>query len=111
MKESKINFTIKLDKDNIPEQIFWEATDKPEESISETTAVSISLWDQLQKNTMRIDLWNKEMPVNEMKRFLIDCIGGLGQSALSATGDEFFAQEVDALCEKLVSHVQEQEKE
>jgi gliding motility-associated protein GldC len=54
---------------------------------------------------MRIDLWSKDMPVEEMNRFHIDCIGGLAQSILTSTGDEFMASEINALCERLVIHL------
>ena len=107
MKKSTIQFTIHLDDDNTPEKIEWDATDKPEEGFSETKAISIALWDQLQKNTMRIDLWAKDMPVDDMKRFYIDCIGGLSQSVLTSTGDEHMAAEMDALCDRLATHVRE----
>lgn len=103
MKKSTINFTIELDQNNIPDRILWEATDKPDPGLSESKAISIALWDHTQKNTLRIDLWTKEMPIDEMKRFYIDCIGGLAQSALTATGDEYMANEVNALCERLVA--------
>lgn len=106
MKKSVIQFTIDLDEKNIPEKIVWEATDKPEE-LTETKSISLSLWDHTQKNTLRIDLWTKDMPVDEMKRFYVDCIGGLAQSALSATGDEYMAEEMNALCERFVKHLQE----
>lgn len=105
MKKSTINFTIELDQNNVPDRILWEATDKPDPGLSESKAISIALWDHTQKNTLRIDLWTKEMPVDEMKRFYIDCIGGLAQSALTATGDEFMANEVNALCERLVANL------
>ncbi len=106
MKMSTIQFNIQLDDNNIPEKIEWEATDKPEPGRSETKSISISLWDQHQQNTMRIDLWAKDMPVNEMKKFYVDCIGGLGQSVLSSTQDEFMAQEINALCDRLGKYVQ-----
>lgn len=105
MKKSNINFTVELDEKNIPDRIFWNATEKPDPGISETKSVSIALWDHRQKNTLRIDLWTKDMPVEEMKRFFIDCIGGLGQSILTSTGDEFMAAETHALCERLVKHL------
>lgn len=105
MKKSTINFTIELDQNNIPDRILWEATDKPDPGLSESKAISIALWDHTQKNTLRIDLWTKEMPIDEMKRFYIDCIGGLAQSALTATGDEFMANEVNNLCERLVANL------
>jgi gliding motility-associated protein GldC len=110
MKKSNINFTVELDAQNVPDKIFWEATDKPDPELSETKAICIALWDHLQKNTLRIDLWAKDMPVDDMKRFYIDCLGGLGQSILSATGDEFMANETQALCEKLVNHVKNEKQ-
>jgi gliding motility-associated protein GldC len=105
MKKSEINFTIDLDSNNVPQKIQWHASDKPESAPTETKSISISLWDQQQKNTLRIDLWTNDMPVEEMKRFYIDCLGGLGQSILSSTGDEYMANETNALCERLVKHI------
>lgn len=105
MKKSTINFTVELDQNDVPDRILWEATDKPDPGLSESKAISIALWDHTQKNTLRIDLWTKDMPVDEMRRFYIDCIGGLAQSALTATGDEFMANEVNALCERLVANL------
>jgi gliding motility-associated protein GldC len=105
MKNSEIRFSIELDQKNVPEKIQWDATDKPDPGLTDTKAISIALWDHKQKNTLRIDLWTKDMPVDEMKRFYIECLGGLAQSALSATGDEFMASEINALCDRLVEHV------
>ncbi len=104
MKQSTIQFKIDLDEKNVPERIIWDASDNPEE-LSETKSISLSLWDHQQKNTLRIDLWTKDMPVDEMKRFYIDCLGGLAQSALTSTGDEFMANEINTLCERLVKHI------
>ncbi len=105
MKKSNINFSIQLDDNNVPEKIQWDATEKPEPGPSETKSISVALWDHKDKNTLRIDLWTKDMPVLEMKRFYIDCIGGIAQSILSSTGDEFMSNEAQALCERLVEHV------
>ncbi len=110
MRKTEINFQIELDNKNIPEKIQWDATDKPDSTPGDTKAISVAIWDHMQKNTLRIDLWAKDMPVNEMKRFYIECLGGLAQSALSATGDEFLANEMNALCDKLVEHVRNDQK-
>ncbi len=110
MKKSTIQFTVHLDDTNTPEKIEWDATDKPEPGLTETKSISISLWDHMQKNTMRIDLWAKDMPVDEMKRFYIDSIGGLAQSVLTSTGDERMSAEMNALCERLAQYVKESEK-
>lgn len=108
MKKSSINFKIDLDKDNVPEKILWEATDKGTPGFEETKSISLSLWDPVQKNTMRIDLWTKDMPIDDMKRFYIDCLGGLSQSVLNSTGDEFMASETNALAEKLAEYLKKQ---
>jgi len=105
MKTSSIQFNINLDNNNVPDKIEWDANDKPEGGLTETKAISISVWDHEQKNTLRIDLWTKDMPVADMKRFYIEAIGGMSQSVLRATGDEFMAREMDALCEKLVEYL------
>ena len=108
MTKSEIKFTIDLDDNNIPEKISWGATDQGTK-IMETKAISLSLWDPSQENTMRIDLWTKEMPVEEMKRFTVDCLGGLAQTVLNSTADEFMASEINALCEKLVEHIKKEQ--
>lgn len=108
MKKSTINFTVELDQNNIPERILWDATEKPDPGLTDTKSISLALWDHSQKNTLRIDLWTKDMPVDDMKKFHIDCLGGLAQSILTATGDEFMANELHALCERFVEHVKSQ---
>lgn len=108
MKKSAIEFSILLDDNNVPERITWDATDKPADTPAETKSISVSLWDSKQKNTMRIDLWTKDMPVDEMKRFYIENIGGIAQSVLTSTGDEQMANEINALCDRLVELVRTQ---
>ncbi|MBL7864907.1 MAG: gliding motility protein GldC [Cyclobacteriaceae bacterium] len=110
MKKSTIQFTVHLDDSNTPEKIEWDAADKPDPGFSETKSISIALWDHVQKNTMRIDLWTKDMPVDEMKRFYIDCIGGLSQSVLTSTGDEKMAAEMNTLCDRLAQLVRDSER-
>jgi gliding motility-associated protein GldC len=111
MPTSEIKFQINLDEERIPENITWDATEKPADANSDTSAINISIWDPALRNTMRIDLWTKEMPVDEMKRFYIDCLGGMAQSILNSTGDEFMSQEINTLCEKLVEHLRNEESQ
>ncbi|MBW3546473.1 MAG: gliding motility protein GldC [Bacteroidetes bacterium] len=111
MKKSRIHFEIELDDQNVPDRIYWDATDKEDDGINQTRSISISVWDHFQHNTLRIDLWTKEMSVDDQKRFYIDCIGGLSQSILTATGDEYMAGEIDALCTKFIDHVRKEQEE
>ncbi len=110
MKDSEIKLKIKLDKDSIPEKITWDATDKDVPGEEETKAFNLAIWDHNTMSTLRIDLWNKEMPMDEMKRFYIDCLGGLSQSLLNSTGDEFMSTAMNRLCDKLIKHMEEENK-
>lgn len=110
MSNSKIVFDIELDKENIPEKITWSATDNPQgETPVETKAVSIALWDQADKHSLRIDLWSKDMPVDEMKKFYIECIAGLGDGIKRSTNDEKMALQIHEFCKKLVDQIKEEE--
>lgn len=107
MEKSKIEFEIALDEERIPETITWNATEQTKGSET-TKSISLSLWDHNEKNTLRIDLWTKDMAVDEMKRFYIDSLGGMAQSILNATGDEFMSQKINELCELFVEHVKKE---
>ena len=102
--KSEIIFEIELDDEKVPKSIKWNATDKHGD-LEETNSISVTLWDHEQQNTMRIDLWTKEMQHHEMKRFYIDSLGGMAQGILNSTGDQFMADEINQLCEKLAEHV------
>jgi gliding motility-associated protein GldC len=110
MKKSEIKIIVELDDKHIPEKILWEATDGPSDRLQATDAISIAIWDHVQLNTMRMDLWTKEMPTLEMKRFFIETLGGMADSIVNATGDEKMAQIMRACCQDLVVHVREEEE-
>lgn len=105
MKRTEIHFSVELDDHNIPDKIFWLATDNnPEEKIFETKGIAISIWDHESKNTLKLDLWNKEMQTDEMKKFCIETLVGMGETLRTATGDEFMATEIANLAIKLRKH-------
>ncbi|GAA4823891.1 gliding motility protein GldC [Algivirga pacifica] len=108
-KEREIRIKVELDEQNIPEKIFWAAQDSEQAGFSETRAFNLSLWDHINKETLRIGLWGKEMDVDEMKFFAIDTIGDLSQMIATATGDEKMAKEMVMLCRKLTEHVKEEQ--
>src|SRR5690606_18583223 len=110
MKNSEINFKIQLDEKNIPKIIEWDATDKEREGLESTNGISINVWDNLNNSTLKIDLWTDQMSVSEMKRFYIDILGGMAQSILNSTGDTYMSEETKGLCDRLVKHVNEENK-
>lgn len=87
---SKIDFTIELDENRVPEKIHWSAPDggvKNEESKS----VMLSVWDPKAKEALRIDLWTKDMPVEEMKVFFYQTLTAMADTFQRATNDEKMA--------------------
>jgi gliding motility-associated protein GldC len=105
MKKSEIRIQVELDKDQVPERIQWDADDKDTPGFMEANAIALAIWDHVNRNTLRIDLWTKEMAVDEMKLFYIDTLGGLAQSILNSTGDEYMAGETNDLCDRLVNYL------
>jgi len=65
-KTSEIKFFVTLDENKVPEKIEWEATDAGINGRKECSSVMISLWDKEEKGTLAIDLWTKEMIVDDM---------------------------------------------
>mgnify|MGYP006449309805 CR=1 FL=1 len=93
-KKSKINFTVALDENHVPEKIEWSATDTGEEAVKNAKAMIISLWDAEENNTLRIDLWTKDMMLDEMKHFFYQSIITMSDTYERATNDKAIAKEM-----------------
>jgi gliding motility-associated protein GldC len=92
MKQSEIKFTVSLDDNNLPQKIDWSATDGG--VTSESNAIMLSVWDTAEKNTLRIDLWTREMKVDEMKKFYHQTLMSMSDSLERATGDKDAAKDM-----------------
>ena len=68
-KKSQIKINVQLDDNNIPEKLFGSSDGG--QDLSECKAAFLSFWDNKSKDTLRIDLWTKEMRTDEMKYFFI----------------------------------------
>src|SRR3954464_7830209 len=86
MKTSEIKFKVTVDENNLPTHIEWDAPDSGEKSSCKS--MMVALWDEKENNTLRIDLWTKDMSVDEMKKFYIQNILTLTDTYLKATADE-----------------------
>ena len=85
--KSEINFSISLDSNCVPENISWSAQDGG--IVQESTkAIMLNIWDSTAKESLKIDLWTKDMPVDEMKQFFHQTLVAMSDTYLRATGDE-----------------------
>jgi gliding motility-associated protein GldC len=69
MKKSTITVDVYLDEHKIPEKIEWQAADSAVPEKEKAKALLMALWDGADKTAMRIDLWTKDMMVDEMADF------------------------------------------
>jgi gliding motility-associated protein GldC len=98
MKKAEIKLTIDLDDDNVPETILWESTDAKTKEALPVKSLMLALWDHNYKNTLRIDLWTKDMPIDEMKRFFYETLQTMGDSFLRATGETNIVEDLRDYC-------------
>ena len=96
MKTSEINFKVTLDENNLPLNIMWEANEAGEKSSCKS--VMITLWDAKESNTLRIDLWTKDMLVDEMKIFFHQTLLSMADTLKRATGEEKIAEDMKDFC-------------
>lgn len=69
MSKSTITIDVHTDNNRIPDSIAWSATDTSIENAQKAKAMMISFWDGAEKAALRIDLWTKDMMVDEMADF------------------------------------------
>ena len=88
MNQSSIKIDVLLDPDKIPEQIHWQASDSTADMMQKAKAMSIAFWDGADKTALRIDLWTKDMMVDEMADFYYQMLLGMADSFKRATRQE-----------------------
>ena len=69
MHQSDIHIKVMLDPNKIPEKIIWNASDSTAADVQQAKAMCLAFWDAADKSAMRIDLWTKDMMVDEMGDF------------------------------------------
>lgn len=85
-KTSQIQLKVGLDKDKVPVKIDWQAQDGPNGGKSSAAkAFLLSIFDKDSRDTLKMDLWTKDMQVNEMDRFFFQTLRGLADTYFKAT--------------------------
>lgn len=85
MRQSTITIDVTLDEKNIPDQILWKATDSTADAGQKARAMMLSFWDGADKSALRMDLWTKEMMVDEMADFYYQTLMTMADSFSRAT--------------------------
>jgi len=97
-QRKEINITIELDKENIPENIIWNATDDPGGEEAQCRAMILSLWDHAKKDTLRLDLWTRKMTVDEMKIFFHQTLVTMADTLERSIDDDRISGDMRDFC-------------
>ncbi|PIE48502.1 MAG: gliding motility protein GldC [Flavobacteriales bacterium] len=84
---SEVLFKVHLDENRIPETIEWSAQDGGITN-AEAKAFLVSVWDSASNETLKMDLWTKDMPLQDMKMFFYQTFLSLSDTFYKATQDD-----------------------
>jgi gliding motility-associated protein GldC len=99
MKSSEIKFTVSLDENKIPTTIQWEAADSGVQGLHDAKAAMLTVWDGKTKTSLRIDLWTKDMLIDEMKQFFYESMMTMSETYDKATNDARMAGKIKRFAE------------
>lgn len=91
MHQSTITVQVELDEQKIPQTMRWSASDSTATEAQDARAMMLSFWDPADKTALRIDLWTKDMMVDEMADFFYQNLMGMGDTYMRATQDKAIA--------------------
>ncbi|SNZ00837.1 gliding motility protein GldC [Flagellimonas pacifica] len=95
---SEIKLTVGLDENRVPEELNWSAQDGGIEN-EEAKAMMLSVWDSKSRESLKIDLWTKDMPVDEMKIFFHQTLVTMADTFMKATQDEKMTATMKDFCD------------
>lgn len=106
-KVKEISIKVELDVNNLPETIKWSASDSPKKEAMEAKCMMLSFWDKNESNTLKIDLWVKDMPVEEMHTHYLQTLMSLTESYFKATGNKEIRNKMLNFCQDVAQNIRE----
>jgi gliding motility-associated protein GldC len=101
-RKTAITLDVTLDANQTPENMHWSAPDGGVKQ-QPMEAFFFSTWDKESQESARIDLWTKEMPVDQMQVFVHQTLVGIRESYLRATEDAQMAEAMQQFCDFFAS--------
>jgi gliding motility-associated protein GldC len=111
MKTSTITIEIGLDENKVPQQIGWNATDSTADIMQQAKSMMVAFWDGADKTAMRIDLWTKEMMIDEMADFYYQTLMGMADTYLRATQQQQLSDDMKNFAREFYRKFRETQKE
>ncbi len=104
---STISIDVQLDENRIPEQIFWKASDSTADMEQQAKAMLLAFWDGADKSALRIDLWTKDMMVDEMADFYYQVFMTMADSFQRATNQPQLTADVKSFAKEFMKRFKE----
>jgi len=95
--------------DRVPESISWNASDTSAERAQKAKAMMLSFWDGSEKSALRIDLWTKDMMVDEMADFFYQTMMTMADSYGRATKQDETVDEMKKFAKNFYSKFKSQQ--
>ncbi len=95
---SEITLRVGLDENRVPEELNWSAEDGGIDNEA-AKAMMLSVWDSKNKESLKIDLWTKDMPVDEMKIFFHQTLVTMADTFMKATQDKKMTATMKDFCD------------
>ena len=95
--ESEIKIKVGLDENRVPEELNWSAQDGGVDEES-AKAMMLSVWDHKNRESLKIDLWTKDMPLDDMKMFFYQTLLTMSDTLNKATQDEKMSASMKDFC-------------
>lgn len=100
MEKSTIQIDVMLGPDKIPQQINWNASGSSAKRETKAKAMCLAFWDAADKSALRIDLWTKDMMMDEMADFYYQMLMTMADTFNRATRQQELADEMKKVCQR-----------
>ncbi|MDA0939864.1 MAG: gliding motility protein GldC [Bacteroidetes bacterium] len=104
MSTSRITIDVTTDENHVPVAMEWTAEDGGIQN-QNASAMALSMWNPKEFAAMRMDLWTKDMSVEEMRSFVVQTMMTLADTYERATSDKDHAQAIRGFTEELAKRI------
>jgi gliding motility-associated protein GldC len=109
MEKSTIKIDVTLDDQKMPEQISWSATGSSSEGERNAKALLLCFWDGEDRSALRVDLWTKNMMVDEMADFFYQTFMTMADTYQRATRNAELSQDIKKFAQGFYKKFQEEQ--